>query len=1533
MKKTAMSAAALLTGIVLSAQAFVPGIASSNTASSDSLAAKIEFLKKQRRPLSAIRSAKTAATVPLATIDGSKKIYGGLVYADSWSSSYAPYGIYSTTVAPPLTVTSEYISEVCKVNGGGFYADGKYYFIDYTIDTFDGEEYVYTYLYVNEAYPFKYLSNVSLGMDHIAKDLTFDPIEQRVYGIFSIGNLEAKYLIGAMSMTDYKIEEYCELPDTHVAIAADGRGTVYTIGGDGVFYRLDKAAREMVAVGHTGVSDVDTHYAQSATIDMETGVFYWAALHGDGSSALYTVDTTTGKATKVADFPDNEEFAGIFIPDIVDDAAPQAAEELYPEFEDGSLSGIIAFDAPKLRQDGNILSGDLTFHLKVNGERAYSGAVKAGKRNYEIEVTVPENGFYTFSLTLENQAGESFPTSLRTYIGNDRPVACPEATAVNEDRSGVIDLKWSKPRKGQNGGYVDIEALTFDVTRFPDNMKVAEAVSDTVFRDNVTRADLKCYYYTITPAANGMIGEAVKTNKVVVGHVAEVPYVETFDTDVDFSTFTVVDVDNDGVDGWGAWSQSNYLDGVATAMAASGDNTGNAKDDWLFTPPVHLYPDRTYVLTYRAMSQGNRIVPGFREYMEVKMGAEANIGAMTETLLDNREIDNEYRSYNNYEHVLHVDTEGNYHIGFHATTPGAELMWNLVLDDVSIVEGAFVNGPARVDDLSVVAGENGALTVELNFKAPMRTISGDAISILEKIEILRGGTLIRTFEKPEPGASLSYVDQSAVQGDNEYVIVAYDDENRGLEAKVTVYAGLDIPGKVRDLELHDKDGVVTLSWNAPDETGPEGHYVDPEGLTYTVIRYFNEYNYVEVAKDITDRFFEDADVDASDQTQVAYRVTATNKVGTGEAAGSDAIFVGGENALLPVSESFPGRNSTCKALRYISGDNGAAWGAIDKIEDPDIFPVDDDGGMAIFGLTGTVQPGQEGLSAMLYTHRVSLASTVNASLSFYVYHVAGSRNKLDIMVNPVTYGWESVATVPVSDGDKRGWSHVVVPLGMYKDYAYVQIGFRGTGWDDELVIVDDIVIDDMLDHNLELTSFNVDAVVVPAEETIASAVVTNRGLNEATDYVVQLFVDGKVYAEKAGVALKPGNSATFKFSYMPTLASARECILSAAVSYSIDMKEIDDRSDDCMVYTDLPRMAYVTDLRGEESQAGVSLVWSSPDESTAMPEPMTDNMESYASFIIDNIGAWSLYDGDGQATWGISDGTGSGSILKYDNAGKPMAWQVFNPVKAGLSVNYDPDGTEGYELPDWRPYSGNQMLISYAPMTGASDDWLISEELTGDMQIVSFMGRSVLTQYSERCEVLASSTDKSVESFESVGVRTFGKEWTRMAAVLPEGSRYFAIRCISPQQFAMLVDDVTYTPSGAAVAASTVVGYNVYRDGEKLTEFPIVDHSYVDVTAGDTYHSYRVSAVYDIGESRLSNEFAIGQSAVGSVVAGCAPAIMVEGRDVVVLGAEGSPVVVCLVDGRIVARTASASTSERISLLPGIYVVKAGIVSAKIVIR
>ena len=86
------------------------------------------------------------------------------------------------------------------------------------------------------------------------------------------------------------------------------------------------------------------------------------------------------------------------------------------------------------------------------------------------------------------------------------------------------------------------------------------------------------------------------------------------------------------------------------------------------------------------------------------------------------------------------------------------------------------------------------------------------------------------------------------------------------------------------------------------------------------------------------------------------------------------------------------------------------------------------------------------------------------------------------------------------------------------------------------------------------------------------------------------------------------------------------------------------------------------------------------------------------------------------------------------------------------------------------------MLVSWgASQADANDDWLISPELSGEEQVVSFYVKSITMAYTERFRVLYSRDTKSISDFVKVAEANYytpGGKWRKFSVRLPEGAKY-----------------------------------------------------------------------------------------------------------------------------------------------------------------
>ena len=188
----------------------------------------------------------------------------------------------------------------------------------------------------------------------------------------------------------------------------------------------------------------------------------------------------------------------------------------------------------------------------------------------------------------------------------------------------------------------------------------------------------------------------------------------------------------------------------------------------------------------------------------------------------------------------------------------------------------------------------------------------------------------------------------------------------------------------------------------------------------------------------------------------------------------------------------------------------------------------------------------------------------------------------------------------------------------------------------------------------------------------------------------------------------------------------------------------------------------------------------------------------------------------------------------WPHAFEVQAWQVMDPAQAGIDANY-------------QAASGTQYMISMCPVDAqsapAADHWLISPELPGVAQTISFKVRELVTDYgAETYEIWVSTSDNKVESFTKVASKSCSVvEWSEESFDLPEGSTYFAIRHTSTDVFGLLIDDVTFTRGGGSVES-----YNIWVDGELAESVPARRTS-IELPGASTSSVFAVSAVYANG--------------------------------------------------------------------------------------
>ena len=161
------------------------------------------------------------------------------------------------------------------------------------------------------------------------------------------------------------------------------------------------------------------------------------------------------------------------------------------------------------------------------------------------------------------------------------------------------------------------------------------------------------------------------------------------------------------------------------------------------------------------------------------MGTAADSDEMTTEVIGETIVDWEGVPQTIENRFITVDDTYNYYFGIHAISP--EDCASLRIDDF-LVEETILTVPAAATDLTVTADEEQPVAT-ITFKAPTKTVGGDALTgNLTRIELLRDGEVITTFEDVAPGEQLSYVDndENLTGAIYKYQVVAYNADGQGL---------------------------------------------------------------------------------------------------------------------------------------------------------------------------------------------------------------------------------------------------------------------------------------------------------------------------------------------------------------------------------------------------------------------------------------------------------------------------------------------------------------------------------------------------------------------------------------------------------------------------------------------------------------------------------------------------------------------------------------------------------------------------------
>ncbi len=177
------------------------------------------------------------------------------------------------------------------------------------------------------------------------------------------------------------------------------------------------------------------------------------------------------------------------------------------------------------------------------------------------------------------------------------------------------------------------------------------------------------------------------------------------------------------------------------------------------------------------------------------------------------------------------------------------------------------------------------------------------------------------------------------------------------------------------------------------------------------------------------------------------------------------------------------------------------------------------------------------------------------------------------------------------------------------------------------------------------------------------------------------------------------------------------------------------------------------------------------------------DFEACADFQVDNFYPWTTYDGDASGTYGIDE-------VDYENSGYTGSFIAFNASATEPAL-----GTA------WAAHGGNRCGMCFASTTPPNNDYLMTPAITlCSNATFSFWAKAISSSYTEKFNVLLSTTDNNPSSFTTklsgntaISATTTWTEYSYNLSAYSGQTVYLAIQCVSNDAFAFMIDDIVIT--------------------------------------------------------------------------------------------------------------------------------------------
>jgi hypothetical protein len=1414
-------------------------------------------------------------------------------------------------------------------NCGSTYADGKFYCYDvYGSWT----NYTLTYRVIDAAtwnivdtksFNFRYSqssSEESINARNIPTGIAYDPVTDTIWAVtHAYSNTESVKLCKVDTATG-RLLVVADLPAIRIA-ACDANGNLYGIGLDSKLYNIGKDG-ECTEIGTTGFyPTTDSEIKTGATIDFRTGKMYWSCFgfpseedrmwNRNALNCLLEINTATAESTILFNYPREQRFSGLSISNAHPSAPDNITDLIYTPDTSDNTKGTLSFSVPEVTFGQSPLTGQVDMTITLDGTVIEDRNVAPGDKIVKTVENLTE-GTHNVAVALSANGHDGFVASASFYVGAYVPDKVTDFVLTYDKETNSAVLNWSTPADA-NGGVVNTQNLRYRIERYPGGTIVARSAKGNTFTEKVT-FPWSNYYYSITPYAGSETGPTTRSNTLTFGMPMELPYEETFDTASSLDVFTLIDANGDG-NGSG-WDSPEWLYDEQYGCAFYYGKRDITADDWLITPSLNLEEGYVYKLTFKYYAYY-----GLGSKFRVVVGSEPNVENMDFEILHKETVSTFNDRPGITETVYFAPRKGDKFIGFHHIS---ETMEHLSIDDILIDTHCPDGIPNTVVNLN--ASKTSDSEVTLTFDLPTLSAGRNHLQGPLTVYIYRDGASepAVVMDGKDPGDKIVWKDSGLAPSLHTYLVVVSNSIGEGYKSEVSINTSKGTPVAVESVRATlVNDSQIYLEWPASvADTDEEGKPVDVSNIRYLVYKPVPDEDgnveYRIIARDLDECHYIDNNPleGLGEGTQyVYYYVAPVNGDDEGYATASNSLLLG-ESATLPYAESWPNQTMN-NGTWYRASGYGATWYIRYKGYDP-LTDAYDGTGVASCETDRDMSFG----SGAILSPRLDLTLVQSPVLTFYMYQSPAYEAGVQLAVGmDIGDGRQHLIPGAVYNAraEQAGWKEIKVALDEFTSYKSASIAFYGYVMPENTIHIDKVSVEGTANtKEVALTDIFAPAQGRTGVPVTINVNVANKGVSSSGNISVEMSSNSHTVATESVTAIQPGEKQTVSFTYTPVADDAGKII-----DLAFEIKNCDDsdtnRSNNRLVSkldVKESNTYSISKLTGNVTNQGISLQWNIPDESE-FPEKVLDNVESYKSYAINNVGNWTMYDGDNGYNYLMSDG--AGGIFEWENCREQQAFIVFDTTPFEGSL-------------DARPVSGNKYFAAWPVATASSnDDWLISPELPGSTQLISFYVRS-LKAGTDVIDVLVSDSDTEPGSFSSItGAESVkvSPEWTLHHFALQEGTRYFAIRYIGENGEGIMIDDIMYFGTPVFIPD----GYNIYRNGARINSDLVKDLTFTD-TDIEEHSSYRytVAPVYNGSEMPKSNEILIETTAIGSVEIDNAAEIRTVTGGVEIIGAAGNMVAVYAIDGKCII-SSEASDSHFIPLAPGAYIVSVGSMKAKVVVR